>query len=141
VGAVEVLSGCFWMVRREALNQVGLLDENFSCMQKILIGANDFGNAGWKVVYFPDVQIIHYGAPAHLMRPSDFIWKCNGLIYNIGKNTIAGRRCWFLAISLLHHAIQIIRGIALYLLRPGKASHEAKDTKKRCLGGMALTYS
>ncbi len=29
VRSVDALSGCFWMVRRKALKEVGLLDEDF----------------------------------------------------------------------------------------------------------------
>jgi hypothetical protein len=58
---VEVLEGCFWMVRREALEQVGGLDENFFMYGEDIDWCKRFHKAGWEVMYCPGAEAVHYG--------------------------------------------------------------------------------
>jgi GT2 family glycosyltransferase len=58
---VDVLSGCFWIARREAIETVGLLDESFFFAWEDFDWCKRFHNAGWDVVYSTDSQVIHYG--------------------------------------------------------------------------------
>lgn len=57
---VDYVIGACQMIRREALEQVGYLDE------RIFYGPEDIDyclrmyRSGWKVYYFPHVQIVHY---------------------------------------------------------------------------------
>lgn len=57
---VEILSGAFMLIRKEALDKVGLLDESFfmygediDLSYRIILG-------GYKNYYFPETRIIHY---------------------------------------------------------------------------------
>ena len=52
----EVLSGCFMMVRREAFDEVGPLDEDFFFYGEDTDWCKRFHDAGWKVVYFADAR-------------------------------------------------------------------------------------
>lgn len=56
---VDLLSGACLMLRREALDQVGLLDERFFMYLEDLDYSLRFRNAGWKLYYLPAVRIIH----------------------------------------------------------------------------------
>jgi GT2 family glycosyltransferase len=58
---VEILNGCFWLVRREALQQVGPLDDRFWMYGEDLDWCRRFRAAGWKIVFFPEAQTVHYG--------------------------------------------------------------------------------
>lgn len=68
---VDIMNGCFWVARREALAQVGSLDERFFMYGEDLDWCRRFHDAGWRVVYFPGAKAIHYGggmtshAPVH----------------------------------------------------------------------------
>lgn len=44
---VEVINGCLWMVRREALRKVGLLDEDFFFCGEDIDWCKRFVDAGW----------------------------------------------------------------------------------------------
>ena len=57
---VDVLVGCFWVVRREALNEFGLLDEGFFIYAEDVDWCKRCWKAGWRVVFFPGAQAIHY---------------------------------------------------------------------------------
>jgi len=69
---VDSLSGCFWVVRREALDQVGLLDEDFFIYGEDLDWCRRFHNAGWDVVFYPGAQAIHCGAASSGNAPIKF---------------------------------------------------------------------
>ena len=56
VGAVV---GAFMIVRREAIDEVGLLDEAFFMYGEDLDWCKRIGEAGWKVMYYPGVEVLH----------------------------------------------------------------------------------
>lgn len=57
---VEAISGSFMIVRREALAQVGLLDEDFFMYGEDLDWCYRMRAAGWQIHYFPGTQIVHF---------------------------------------------------------------------------------
>lgn len=59
---VSVISGCYLMARREAINSVGLLDDDFFFFGEETDWCTRFRKAGWRVVYAPVGEIIHYGS-------------------------------------------------------------------------------
>lgn len=57
--AVDVLVGCFSMIRREALESVGLLDEKLFMYGDDVDWCRRCWKAGWQVVFFPGASAIH----------------------------------------------------------------------------------
>jgi hypothetical protein len=57
---VDCLVGAFMMVRREVIEQIGLLDEKYFMYGEDIDWCYRIKNAGWKIVYYPRAQIIHY---------------------------------------------------------------------------------
>lgn len=57
--AVDVLVGCFSMIRREAFDTVGLLDEGLFMYGDDVDWCRRARNAGWEVVFYPGGQAIH----------------------------------------------------------------------------------
>lgn len=72
VKTVDVINGCFWMVRREALQKVGLLDEEFFMYSEDVDWCKRFWQNGWRVVYVGDAQAIHYGGGSSRNAPTRF---------------------------------------------------------------------
>ncbi len=69
VTEVDSVVGAFMMVRGGILEQVGLLDEEFFLYGEDLDWAFRIKAAGWKVYYYPKVQVIHHkGAASHRDR-------------------------------------------------------------------------
>ena len=58
-GAVDAVNGAFMLMRRDALDTVGLFDEGYWMYMEDLDLCYRFAQAGWKVWYEPDVTIVH----------------------------------------------------------------------------------
>ena len=68
-GEVDSVSGCCLMVRREVIEKVGVLDENFIMYGDDLDWCYRIKQAGWKVCYVPSVQIVHLGGQSSRRLP------------------------------------------------------------------------
>lgn len=58
---VDVVTGCFMLVRRGAIEQVGMMDEQFFMYGEETDWCYQFKQAGWKVMFTPSAEIIHLG--------------------------------------------------------------------------------
>ena len=59
------LSGSALLVRREAADTVGLFDEDFFMFSEEVDWMTRFRRAGWKVLFFPDAEVVHVGGASH----------------------------------------------------------------------------
>jgi GT2 family glycosyltransferase len=57
---VEAISGSFMMVRKTAMDETGLLDEDFFLYGEDLDWCYRIRGKGWKIMYCPATQIVHY---------------------------------------------------------------------------------
>ncbi len=57
---VEVLSGAFMLLRKEALDRSGLLDEDFFMYGEDIDLSYRLEKAGYRNYYYPEARIIHY---------------------------------------------------------------------------------
>ncbi len=69
---VEILSGCFWFIRRSALEKVGMLDENFFFYGEDKDFCVRFRMGGYRVTYLPTAKVIHYGGASSSLSPAKF---------------------------------------------------------------------
>jgi GT2 family glycosyltransferase len=66
---VEVISGCYLMLRRTVLEQIGPLDESFFFFGEETDWCRRMRDAGWRLMFAPVGEIIHYGgASAHKLN-------------------------------------------------------------------------
>jgi GT2 family glycosyltransferase len=72
VDDVEVLTGWFWMIPRAALEKVGGLDEQFFMYGEDIDWCCRFLKAGWRVVFYPGSEALHYGAASSANAPTRF---------------------------------------------------------------------
>lgn len=56
---VDVLVGCFLVVRRDALDKFGMLDEDFFIYAEDVDWCTRCWKAGWRVTFFPGAEAIH----------------------------------------------------------------------------------
>ena len=59
--AVDVVSGCYLMARRAAIDTVGLLDESFFFYGEETDWCRRFAEAGWALMFAPVGEITHFG--------------------------------------------------------------------------------
>jgi hypothetical protein len=64
------MEGAYLMARREAVDQVGGLDENIFMYAEDVDWCYRFHQAGWEVWYLPQASIIHYGGQSSRKRRS-----------------------------------------------------------------------
>lgn len=60
VHEIDACSGAAMLVRKEAMDKVGLLDERFFMYAEDLDWCHRFRMAGYKIIYFPNASIVHH---------------------------------------------------------------------------------
>ena len=58
-GPVDAINGAFMLVKREALTDVGPLDERYWLYAEDIDWCRRFWDRGWRVLYWPDVHVVH----------------------------------------------------------------------------------
>jgi len=66
---VEAISGAFMMVRRDAMNPVGLLDESYFMHCEDIDWCMRFRQNGWEVLFVPSIDVLHYKGSCSKDRP------------------------------------------------------------------------
>ncbi|MHC4113873.1 MAG: glycosyltransferase family 2 protein [Planctomycetota bacterium] len=70
---VDVVNGCFMLVRRQAVEQVGMLDERFFMYAEEADWCYRFGKAGWKTIFYPNAEIIHLNGQSTRMVRTEML--------------------------------------------------------------------
>ena|SRR6185503_7160586 len=124
---VEVINGCFWVVRRTATEQVGLLDERFFIYAEDIDWSKRFNEGGWKVVFFSEAEALHYGGASSANEPIRFDIEGQRANYQYWQkhHSRVAAAC-FLLISLLHHSLRVGGEIAAYPFRPNRTASTYK---------------
>jgi N-acetylglucosaminyl-diphospho-decaprenol L-rhamnosyltransferase len=65
VHEAEFLMGSCMLVRRDAVDAVGLLDEDYFLFSEETDWHYRFRAAGWKVLFYPGAEVVHVGGAAH----------------------------------------------------------------------------
>ena len=71
---VEAISGALMLVRREAINDVGLWDENYFLHCEDLDWCMRFKQKNWKIVFVPDAPVMHFQGTCSRTRPFFVSW-------------------------------------------------------------------
>jgi GT2 family glycosyltransferase len=71
---VEAISGALMLVSREAMNDVGLWDEEYFLHCEDLDWCERFRLKGWKILFVPDAPVIHYKGTCSRSRPIFVEW-------------------------------------------------------------------
>lgn len=106
---VEVLPGCFLVVRRAAMKDVGPLDEGYFFYGEDLDWCRRFAIARWGVYFYPSVSAIHYAGMSSRKAPHRFLLMRLQARYRYWQKYHGPRAAKvFLAITLLHYGIRIL---------------------------------
>jgi hypothetical protein len=55
------VTGCYFLVRREAIEDVGLFDPRYFLYCEELDLCRTMKSAGWQIAFFPHTQVVHIG--------------------------------------------------------------------------------
>jgi GT2 family glycosyltransferase len=78
---MEAISGAFMFIRRKALEEVGPMDDQYFLHCEDLDWCMRFGIAGWKILFVPNVEIMHAKGACSVDRQVRVEWyKHNGMV-------------------------------------------------------------
>lgn len=133
---VDVLVGCFSMIRRETFDSVGLLDENLFMYGDDVDWCRRAWNAGWEVVFFPGARAIHDRGKITAPYPVRFaVAQQRSVIHYWKKHHgflgVLGIR----SIMLSHHFLRYTFAMLSGLLRSGGGARSKvrKQVSSACL--------
>ena len=85
---VEAISGAFMLVRREAIEQVGLLDASYFMHCEDIDWCMRFRQAGWNILFTPNTDVLHYKGACSKDHPI-------GVLYHMHRGMIRFYRKFF----------------------------------------------
>jgi GT2 family glycosyltransferase len=128
---VEVLNGWFVVVRRRAMERVGLLDPQFFMYGEDVDWCYRFHQAGEGVVFFAEAGAIHYGGASSSHAPLRFyleLYRATWQYWRKHHGTLA--QLGFLAAFSVHHAIRLLGSAVIYLCLPSQRPNTATKFKR-----------
>ncbi len=128
---VDILTGWFWMVRRAALSEVGLLDERYFFYGEDLDWSKRFHESGWRVVFYPEAEALHNCAASSSKNPTRFyveMNRANSQYFKIHHGRTA--RFGFWVATGMHQLVRMMGYGFAYLLSLGRSSEAGFKVKR-----------
>ncbi|EYE87925.1 glycosyl transferase family 2 [Fervidicella metallireducens AeB] len=114
INEVDSLTGAFMMVRKDVIEKVGMLDENFFMYGEDLDWCYRIKEAGYKVVYYPEAQMIHYKGQSSKKKRLKTIYEFHRAMY-LFYNKHYYKKYSFVVTLLVYMGISIKLIIALFV--------------------------
>lgn len=101
---VEAISGALMLVRRDAIDEVGGWDEGYFLHCEDLDWCMRFRQQGWRVVFVPDVQVLHHKGVCSQAKPLFVAWhKHKGMLrfyQKFFRNQYPSALMWLVSVSV-----------------------------------------
>ena len=68
---VDILMGACLLLKKEALDQVGLLDENYFIYSEEVDLCYRIQRAGWHIYWIPEAEVVHFGGQSTQQVPTE----------------------------------------------------------------------
>jgi GT2 family glycosyltransferase len=81
INEVDSLVGAFMMVRKDTIDEVGLLDEKFFMYGEDIDWCMRIKEAGWKIIYYPEASIIHYKGASSKKKRHKILFEFHRAMY------------------------------------------------------------
>ena len=119
--SVDAVSGCFMIVRRDAMEQIGLLDERFFIYSEDIDWCRRFKHQGWEVVFNPAPQATHYSGASSGNEPVRFsMEKQRAILKYWAKHHSWPWRMLMFLILFNHHFLRVLAGQSISLWKPSR---------------------
>ncbi|WP_058301450.1 glycosyltransferase family 2 protein [Gorillibacterium timonense] len=109
---IDCLVGAFMLVRREAVEQVGGLDETFFMYGEDIDWCYRIKEAGWEIWYHPLVQITHYKGASSRRKPFKIVYEFHRAMYLFHRKHYAAKYSPFTNLAV-YAGIGLKLGLAL----------------------------
>ncbi|HAK00101.1 MAG TPA: glycosyl transferase family 2 [Bacteroidales bacterium] len=110
---VEVLAGAFMLLRREALNKCGLLDEQFFMYGEDIDLSYRIKEAGYSNYYYPHTRIIHYKGESTKKGSLNYVYLFYKAMMLFARKHFSGPNSFLLMIAI---QIAVISRAAISIL-------------------------
>jgi GT2 family glycosyltransferase len=128
---VEVLVGWFWLVRRSAVECVGMLDTQFFMYGEDIDWCYRFHESGLSVVFYAEAEAFHYGGASSSVSPARFYLEQSRANWQYFKKHHGSLgQAGFLGAIACHHAIRAFGFACAYLCAPSRRSETGPKLKK-----------
>jgi len=127
----EVLSGCFCVARKKAVDEVGGMDEQFFFYVEDVDWCKRFRDSGWKLMFVPEATATHFGGASTSNAPLRFsieIHRAN-LKYWQKHHGIVGQGIYYL-LAMAHHGLRFVARVLKRTLGLGgspESKHKLKE--------------
>ena len=114
---VDVVMGAVMIIRRKALEQVGLLDESFFMYSEEVDLCYRLKKLGWQVWYLPDVQAVHlWGGSSRQVPAATLVRLYQSRVQFFRKHYGSFAALAFKGILYLESMLRVLGGYAAYIL-------------------------
>ena len=128
---VEALAGAFLMVRKEALNQVGALDEDFFIYSEDIDWSKRFCDHNWDVVFNPMAQAIHRDGGSSKRAPVRFYLEMiKAKLHYWRKHRGLSSRILIHVIMLIQHVTRICLYSIFYVMNLRKSEEKYEEINR-----------
>ncbi len=135
---IEILSGAFMLMRKEALDKVGLLDEAFFMYGEDIDLSYRIIKGGYKNVYFPETRIIHYKGESTKKSSVNYVFVFYRAMVIFARKHFSQKNARLFSF-LINSAIYFRAGLAIGMRFIRKITLPVFDTLYLLLGLFALT--
>ncbi len=135
---IEILSGAFMLMRKEALDKVGLLDEAFFMYGEDIDLSYRIIKGGYKNVYFPETRIIHYKGESTKKSSVNYVFVFYRAMVIFARKHFSQKNARLFSF-LINSAIYFRAGLAIAMRFIRKITLPVFDTIYILLGLFALT--
>ena len=128
---VDILSGCFWLIRRETLSRVGLLDEAFFMYGEDMDWSKRFWLGGSSLVFVSQAEAIHYGGASSSNSPVRFYIEMQRAdLQYWKKHHSRGATAGYFLVSCLHLLLRMMGYSLAFLFRKGARQNYRYKVKR-----------
>jgi GT2 family glycosyltransferase len=128
IHTVDAVSGSCMLIRRQVIDQIGLLDERFFAYQEDADYCFRAHKAGWEIYYYPKAQIIHYGSHGgSRVNPYRSIYEWHKSYWLYYRKNLASR--YFFLFNWFYYGVMLIKlasALLVNLLRKDKYAGSKK---------------
>lgn len=138
VRRVDAVAGCFMLVRKEAIDEVGMMSEEYFMYSEDSDWCWRFHQKGWKIMFTPDAVITHLGDASGCQSPVDMNLQYRRSLLMFFRN----KSGWFVSAvaNLMFGVVAFMNLMMLCVQRLFPAKHAEVFRKKWQLSVAAVKF-